>query len=83
MANIDPRSLSVCIQALQDAIRYNDFISQSETVDSDDYVESSYLYELELCRLIEIYKSEEKLGNVSIPLSQLLFPPFNDVEPDQ
>ena len=80
MADIDPRSLSVCIQALQKAIKYNDFLSQSETVDSNDYEESSYMYELELLKLIKIYRSEEKINNVSIPLSQLLMAPFNETE---
>ncbi len=59
IVNIDPRSLSVCIQALQKAIKYNEFLSQSETVELDDYEESSYMYELELMRLIKIYQSKK------------------------
>lgn len=77
MANIDSRSLSVCIQALQQAIRHNDFLSQSDTVNSDDYEESSYMFELELSKLVEAYAEEEKAGKVSIPLKQLLSPPFD------
>ena len=80
MSVMDKRSLVVCIQALQKAIRFNDFLSQSETVESEDYEESSYLYELELLRLCQLYKSEEQKGNVSIPLSALLKPPFDELE---
>lgn len=79
MPKVDKRSLSICIQALQKAIRFNDFLSQSETVESDDYEESSYMYELELNRLCEIYKDEELEGNVSIPLADLLQPPFDEI----
>jgi hypothetical protein len=77
--DIDIRSLSVCIQALQRALRFNDFLSQSQTVDSDDHEESSYMYEQELSRLIEIYANEERLGRVNIPLSKLLHPPFEEL----
>ncbi|GAA6170134.1 hypothetical protein [Sessilibacter corallicola] len=79
MPNMNENSLAVCIQALQKAIRFNDFISQSDTVDSDNYEESSYMFELELSRLCELYKIEEKNGNVSIPLSSLLTPPFDEL----
>jgi len=72
-------ALSVCIQALQRAIRFNDFLSQSQTVDSDDHEESSYMYEQELSRLIEIYANEERLGRVNIPLAELLHPPFEEL----
>ena len=77
--NIDIRSLSVCIQALQKAIKFNEFLSQSETVASDDYEESSYMYELELSRLARIYKEEELAGRVNIPLSELLHAPFDQI----
>ena len=80
MPTIDEKSLAVCIQALQKAINFNDFLSQSDTVESDDYEESSYMYELELSRLCDIYKSEELKGNVSIPLSSLLKPPFDEIK---
>lgn len=80
MPNINENSLSVCIQALQKAIKFNEFLSQSETVESDDYEESSYMYELELNRLCELYKTEELKGNASIPLSSLLKPPFDEIK---
>ncbi len=79
MPNINENSLVVCIQALQKAIRFNDFISQSDTVNSDNYEESSYMFELELSRLCELYNIEEKNGNLSIPLSSLLIPPFDEL----
>lgn len=71
MFNIDIRILAVCIQALDDAIRYYDFLSQSETVDSDDFEECKYMYEVELSRLCDIYSAEERAGNVSTPLAKL------------
>ncbi|SBS39497.1 hypothetical protein MSP8887_03851 [Marinomonas spartinae] len=77
MANVNARSLSVCIQALQTAIKHNDFLAQSSTVDKDDYEESSYMYELELAKLVELYKAEEKQGNANIPLKDLLRAPFD------
>jgi hypothetical protein len=72
MPDVDIRSISVCIQALQDAIRHYEFLCQSQTVDPDDYEEAKYMYELELARLSEIYAAEEKLGRTSIPLAALL-----------
>lgn len=80
MPNLNNSSLAVCIQALQKAIKFNDFLSQSDTVDSDDNEESSYMYELELNRLSSLYKEEEKLGNVDIPLQRLLSTPFDEIE---
>lgn len=77
MPQVDVRSLSVCIQALQTAIKHNDFLSQSATVDSDDYEESSYMFELELAKLIKLYQREEAAGKVNIPLTELLKPPFD------
>lgn len=55
-------TLSVYIQALQKAIWYNEFLAQSQTVDSDDYEESSHMYEVELSKLVELYMLEEKNG---------------------
>lgn len=72
MPNIDNRTIAVCIQALEDAVRYYELLSQSETVDSDDYEECKYMYEVELSRLCEIYKAEEDKGSAAIPLSKLL-----------
>jgi len=80
MPIINEKSLAICIQALQKAIKFNDFLSQSETVEGDDYEESSYMYELELSRLCDLYKSEELKGNVSIPLSSLLKAPFDEIK---
>ena len=72
MPDVDIRSISVCIQALQDAIRHYEFLCQSQTVDPDDYEEAKYMYELELARMSEIYAAEEKLGRTPIPLASLL-----------
>ena len=72
MVNIDIRTISVCIQSLDDSIRYYNLLSQSDTVDSDDFEECKYMYEVELSRLCELYLQEEKKGNVPIPLSKLL-----------
>ena len=72
MPNIDIRTISVCIQALEDAIRYYDLLSQSETTDSDDYEECKYMYEIELSRLCEIYSKEEEKGLAPVPLNKLL-----------
>jgi hypothetical protein len=72
MPNIDIRTLSVCIQALEDAIRYYDLLSQSETTDSNDYEECKYMYEVELSRLCEIYAKEEEKGLTPVPLKKLL-----------
>ena len=55
MPDIDIRTISVCIQALEDAIRYYDLLSQSETTNSDEYEECKYMYEVELSKMCEIY----------------------------
>ncbi|MBJ7556154.1 hypothetical protein MSP8886_02449 [Marinomonas spartinae] len=72
MLDADIRSIFVCIQALEDAIRYYDLLAQSDTTDSDDYEECKYMYEVELSRLCEIYSKEEERGNVPVPLKKLL-----------
>ena len=72
MPDVDIRSISVCIQALPDAIRHYEFLCQSQTVDPDDYEEAKCMYELELARLSEIYAAEEKQGRTSIPLAALI-----------
>lgn len=71
------RSLSVCIQALQAAIRYNELLERSETTEAIDYQESSLVYERELIHLIEKYKQVEEGGRARIPLRSLLRPPFD------
>jgi hypothetical protein len=72
MPNIDIKTISVCIQALEDAIRYYDLLSQSDTTNSDDYEECRYMYEVELSRLCEIYSKEEEKGLAPVPLGTLL-----------
>ncbi len=47
-------------------------LGQSETTGSDDFEECKYMYEVELSRLCELYASEEKKGNVPVPLNKLL-----------
>lgn len=79
MPDVDNGMLAVCIQALQKAIKFNEFLSQSETVDGNDYEESSYMFEVELSKLCKIYKAEEEKGNVPIPLSSLLRAPFDEL----
>jgi len=71
MAEIDSSSLIVCIQALEKAIKFNDFLSQSDTVTSDDFEEINYRYELTLNKLAELYKSELASNNNLPPLSKL------------
>ena len=80
MPDVDVRSLSVCIQALQRAIQFNELMSRSEPADADDYEESSYMFELELGRLAKIYRTEERAGRVDVPLDRLLRPPFDEME---
>jgi hypothetical protein len=72
MAELSVDAIAVCIQALEDAIRYYDFLSQSQTVDPDDHAETKYMYEVQLAKLCAIYAAEEKNGNTSVPLSALL-----------
>ncbi|XZZ63082.1 hypothetical protein ACJJIF_06030 [Microbulbifer sp. SSSA002] len=63
LRNFNEKSLVICIQALQTAIKFNEFLSQSETTENDNYEESSYMYEL------EPYRQEEAAGSITIPLS--------------
>ena len=80
MQTPDHRMMSVCIQALQDAIKYYEFLSQSETVDIDDYQECIFMYERQLCQLVKLYKKAEAEGNVNIPLEELLSPPYDELK---
>jgi len=80
LQNINGSSLSVCIQALQKAIRFNEFLSQSDTIDADDFEESSLMFEQELVRLCRLYRDEESRNGVPIPLAQLLKPPYDSAE---
>lgn len=70
--NVDIRSISVCIQALEGAIRYYELLSQSETTNNDDYQECIYMYEVELSRLCEMYSKAEESGAAPVPLKKLL-----------
>lgn len=72
MLTLDVQSVSVCIQALEDAIRYYDLLAQSDTTDSDDFEECKYMYEVELSRLCEIYAAAEERGDAPVPLEKLL-----------
>lgn len=72
MLTLDIRSISVCIQALEDAIRYYDLLAQSDTTNSDDFEECKYMYEVELSRLCEIYSAAEARGDAPVPLAKLL-----------
>ncbi|MET1255012.1 hypothetical protein [Aliikangiella maris] len=56
MQIIDNGNLIICLQALE----YNEFLSQSETVDKDDYEEINYRYELTLNKLAKQYIEESK-----------------------
>ena len=79
MAEIDIRSLAVCIQALQRAIRFHDFLNRAQAVDPDGQEDKSYMYEQELNRLVGIYKIEEQAGRALIALADLLYPPFRNL----
>ena len=72
MDNVDSRTISVCIQALQDAIVYLEGLSQSETVDPSSLEESLLMYERELNVLAEVYRKRSVDGNTNIPIESLL-----------
>lgn len=72
MGNTEIRSMAICIQALEDAIRYYDLLAQSETTNNDDFEQCRYMYEVELSRLCALYTTEEKQGNTSVALQKLL-----------
>lgn len=76
MANIDIKSIAVCIQALDDAVRYYELLAQSDTTDDADYEECKYMYEVELSRLCEIYSKAEEQGEAPVPLAKLLKKPI-------
>jgi hypothetical protein len=60
MPKIDKGSLVICLQALERAIEFNEFISQSDTVEKDNYEEINYRYELTLNKLAKIYIKEQE-----------------------
>jgi hypothetical protein len=69
---IDNGSLLICLQALERAIQYNEFLSQSETVDADDFEEINYRYELTLNKLAQIYNTEAKNNPTMLPINQII-----------
>jgi len=64
---IDNGTLILCLQALERAIEYNEFLSQSETVDGDDYEEINYRYEIALNSLAKKYVQERE-KDASLPV---------------
>lgn len=72
MPVIDSGNLIICLQALERAIEYNEFLSQSETVDKDDYEEINYRYELTLNKLAKQYMEESKKNESLLPISKII-----------
>ena len=72
MQEIDNGNLIICLQALERAIEYNEFLSQSETVDKDDYEEINYRYELTLNKLAKQYIEESKKDESLLPISKII-----------
>jgi len=72
MPEIENGSLIMCLQALERAIEYNEYLSQSDTVDKDDYEEVNYRYELTLNKLAKVYNEECKKNNSLAPLSEII-----------
>jgi hypothetical protein len=78
MPDISVDVLIVCLQALEKAIKHNEYISKSQTVDPDDFEESTYQYELTLNKLCKIYKEEEAKGNTRLPLKDIISYDYRD-----
>lgn len=72
MQEIDNGNLIICLQALERAIEYNEFLSQSETVDKDDYEEINYRYELTLNKLAKQYIEESKRDKSLLPINKII-----------
>lgn len=72
MSNLDDGDVIVCLQALERAIEYNQYLSQSETVDKDDYEEINYRYELVLNRLGKQYIAKSKKDSSLMPISKII-----------
>lgn len=72
MPSLDIHSLSVCMQALEDAVRYYDLLAKADNQDRDDYEECRLMYQQELRRLCQIYREQEQLGVATVPLKRLL-----------
>jgi hypothetical protein len=72
MPTIDKGSLVICLQALERAIEFNEFISQSDTVAEDNYEEINYRYELILNKLAKIYIEECRSDKSLIPIEKII-----------
>jgi hypothetical protein len=72
MPNVDISSLTLCLQALDTAVRYHEQFAKSETVDSDDDAELIFAYEREIQRLGSLYEAEQKRHPDYPPLKDLL-----------
>ena len=72
MPTIDNGNLIICLQALERAIEHNEFISQSDTVDKDDYEEINYRYELTLNKLGKLYIEEVKNDSSLLPIEKIV-----------
>lgn len=72
MPTIDNGNLVICLQALERAMEYNEFLSQSETVDKDDYEEINYRYELTLNQLAKKYIEESKKDDSLLPINNII-----------
>jgi hypothetical protein len=72
VATIDNGNLVICLQALERAIEFNEFLSQSETVDKDDYEEINYRFELTLNQLAKKYIEACETDKTLIPISKVI-----------
>ncbi len=72
MPTIDKGNLTICLQALERAIEYNEFLSQSDTVEKDDYEEINYRYELALNKMAKLYIKELEKDNTLMPLENII-----------
>lgn len=72
MQTIDNGSLIICLQALERAIEHNEFLSQSDTVDKDDYEEINYRYELTINKLAKKYIEESNKDKNLLPINKII-----------
>ncbi len=72
MVTIEFGQLTLCLQALERAIEYNEFLSQSEKVDKDDCEEINYRYELAINQLAKKYKEACKSDVSLLPLEKII-----------
>ncbi|MGD9188356.1 MAG: hypothetical protein PVI89_09100 [Desulfobacteraceae bacterium] len=78
MPTIDKGSLVICLQALERAIEFNEFMSQSDTVEKDNDEEINYRYELTLIKLAKMYIEEAKKDKNLMPIEEII--KYNIVE---